>query len=330
MVLSNCHLRQKSSSWDQVLVTHFYTGEVHSSPVVGSLGLLMGLLCGSFLNVCIDRLPRGESVVSPGSHCDNCGRHIRWFDNVPLLSFFLLRGKCRYCEAAIRWRHPAVELATGIWFLLGALPLSQGVFWTDAAFRLVIHQAAFCSLGFFLIGLAVTDWQHQRLPNALVFPGMALGFFLVCTDAMFLGENDYNLVLQRKINLNAAGSGRSTGNIFLTGPEHLVYGRLLAVVSCFLLLFTIRGVYRAVRKRDGMGLGDAKLLAMIASFAGFAPAMLSFFLGTLFASVYGLVLLGRRRASGLTRLPFGSFLAVGGLLAALTGESLLNWYLHLF
>ncbi|MGI4855038.1 MAG: prepilin peptidase [Janthinobacterium lividum] len=303
---------------------------MHLLPVVGLFGLFIGLLCGSFLNVCIDRLPRGESIVSPASHCESCGMGIRWFDDIPVLSYLMLRGRCRSCGARIGWRYPAIELVTGVWFLLGSLPLADAVLWTDAAFRLFIHQFAFCGLGFFLIGLAVIDWRQQRLPDALTIPGMMLGFFLVGSDAMFLREDEFNLVLQRKINLNAAGSGRSTGNIFLTGPEHLVYGRLLAIIVCFLLLFTIRAIYKAVRKRDGMGLGDAKLLAMIAAFLGFAPAMLSFFLGTLFASVYGVVQLARRRASGVTRLPFGSFLAAGGLLTALVGESFLDWYLRLF
>ncbi len=247
-----------------------------------------------------------------------------------MLSFLSLRGRCSTCGALFSWRYPAVELGTAIWFALGALPLTGAVPWTDSFFRLLIHQAAFCALGFFLIGLMVIDWQHQRLPDAMTIPGMVLGFFLVCTDAIFLGDNDYNLVLQRKININAAGSGRSTGNIFLTGPEHLVYGRMIAVIACFMLLFAIRAMYRTLRKRDGMGLGDAKLLATIASFAGFLPAMLALFLGTLFASVYGVAMLIRGRASGLTKLPFGSFLALGGLLTALTGEWILKWYLQLF
>ncbi len=292
--------------------------------------LVFGLLCGSFLNVCIVRLPAGESVVSPRSHCRSCGRQLRWYDNIPLLSFVALRGRCRDCGARFGWRYPAVEFAVALWFALGVLPLLGAAPWSDSFFRLLIHQISFCALGFFLIGLMVIDWVHQRLPDALTLPGTVLGFLLVCTDAIFLGNNDYNLVLQRKININAASSGRSTGNVFLTGPEHLIYGRLLAVIACFLLLFTIRAVYRALRKRDGMGLGDAKLLAMIGCFIGFAPAMLAFFTGTLLASLYGVVTVARGRGTAVTRLPFGSFLAVGGLAAALAGTPVLHWYAGLF
>lgn len=287
------------------------------------------MLVGSFLNVCIARLPQGGSVVAPRSHCDACGHPVRWYDNVPLLSFMLLRGRCRDCHAAIGWRVLVVEVLTGCWFALGSLPLMAPAPWSDAFFRVLLSQLAFCALGSLLIALAFIDWQWQRLPDVLTIPGIILGLLLTCTDAMFLRENEYNLVLHRTVNINAAGAGRSTGNIFMTGPEHLVYGRLLSVIACFLLLYCIRAAYRAVRKRDGMGLGDAKLLAMIAAFLGFAPALLSVFAGTLLATIYAVALLAAGRATSTTRLPFGSFLAAGGMLAALAGAPLVNWYLGL-
>lgn len=302
-----------------------------SPALILALAFLSGLLFGSFLNVCILRLPLDESLVSPRSRCPTCGHPIRWYDNIPLLSYGLLRGQCRDCGAAISRQYPAIELALGVWFAVCFLPLTRyAVISTDDLIRLFIHQLTACALGFFLIGLAVIDWRHHRLPDTLTIPGILIGLLLVCSDAIFLGPNDYNLVLQRTININAAGSGRSTGNVFLTGPEHLVYGRLVAVAACFLLLFSIRWLYRLVRKRDGMGLGDAKLLAMIASFIGLAPAILAFFAGTLFAAVYGMVLLLRRRATAATHLPFGSFLAAGGLIAVLVGTPLVDWYLALF
>lgn len=302
-----------------------------SNAVAAVSGATFGLLTGSFLNVCISRVPAGLSVVSPRSHCEGCGQPLRWYDNVPVLSYLLLQGRCRDCKAGIGVRHLLVELFAGFWFVLGALPLFHvPAPWSDAFFRLAIGQLVFCIIGCLLVTLLVIDWQWQRLPDALTLPGIALGLLLVCTDAMFLPENSYNLVLQRKVNLNAAGSGRNTGNIFMTGPEHLIYGRLLAVLGCFLLLYLVRTAYRALRKRDGMGLGDAKLLAMIAAFLGFAPALLSLFVGTLLATVYGVALLVRRRGTAVTRLPFGSFLAVGGLLAALAGGPLVEWYLGFF
>ncbi len=296
-----------------------------------ALAFLAGLLFGSFLNVCIVRLPADESVVSPRSRCPACGHPIRSYDNVPLLSYVLLRGRCRDCGVAIAWQYPAVELAMGLWCAVCSLPLTRyAAVSGDDLIRLVIHQVAACALGFFLIGLGVIDWRHHRLPDTLTIPGMLMGLLFVCSDAIFLGPNDYNMVLQRTVNINAAGSGRSTGNVFLTGPEHLIYGRLVAVGACFLVPYFIRWLYRRIRKRDGMGLGDAKLLAMIASFIGFAPAIFAFFVGTLVASIYGTVLLLQRRATSLTRLPFGSFLAAGGMIAVLAGTPLVDWYLSLF
>jgi leader peptidase (prepilin peptidase)/N-methyltransferase len=119
------------------------------------------------------------------------------------------------------------------------------------------------------------------------------------------------------------------GDVFLSGTEVLVFGRLLAIAGAFLLLFAVRALYKAIRKREGMGLGDAKLLAMIAAFLGFWPAMLALFVGIVTAAVYSLYLLARRRADGLTRLPVGSFLAAGGLLVAVFGPPLIAWYTSL-
>ncbi len=298
--------------------------------LIALCGTVLGLLVGSFLNVCISRLPQGGSVVAPRSRCESCGHPIRWYDNLPVISYLLLRGRCRDCQRAIGRRHLLVEVVTACCFAMGSLPLSTApAAWSDGFIRLLLHQVAFCILGSLLIALAVIDWQWQRLPSVLTVPGILAGFLLTCTDALFLRENEYNLILHRKVNINAAGAGRSTGNIFMTGPEHLVYGRLLSVVVCFLLLYLVRAVYRWVRKRDGMGLGDATLLAMIAAFLGFAPALLALFAGTLLATFYAVVLLLRGRASAATRLPFGSFLATGGMLAALAGAPLVEWYVGL-
>ncbi len=296
-----------------------------------AFAFLAGLLFGSFLNVCIARLPTGESVVKPRSRCTGCGHAIRWYDNIPLVSYALLRGRCRDCGTAIAWRYPAVELATGLWFVLCFVPVVHRLSLpADALIPLVLQHLGECVLGFLLIGLMVIDWKHHLLPNALTYSGIFLGFLFICFQAIFLGPDEDSVVLNHAPNINAANSGHSTGNIFLTGPEHLVVGRQLATLGAFLALYLIRVLYRAVRKRDGMGLGDAKLLAMIAAFIGFAPAMVALFLGVLLASVYAVVLLARGKAYAATRLPFGSFLALGGLVAALTGTRFVESYLALF
>ena len=307
-----------------------YTASVSAAPILG-FAFLLGILLGSFLNVLIVRLPADESIVTPRSRCNACGHPIRWYHNLPLLSYALLRGNCRDCGTRISWRYPAVELAAGLWFSLAALPLTDTAGITgDHLLRLIAHQAGIAALGFLLIGLMVTDWREYLLPDTLTFPGIFAGLFFACCEAMFLGPDEGDILLRHTVNINAANAGRSPGNIFLTGPEHLIFSRLFAASVAFLVLYLVRLAYKTLRKRDGMGLGDAKLLALIASFLGLELAALAFFAGALLASVYAVALLARRRAGLATRLPFGSFLAAGGLLAAAEGQRAVDWYASLF
>jgi leader peptidase (prepilin peptidase)/N-methyltransferase len=302
-----------------------------------SLGLLLGLLLGSFLNVCISRLPAHQSIVSPRSHCPACGHTIRWYDNIPLLSWLLLRARCRDCKAPIPWRYPAVELLTGLWFSLAGARLwlafhaptgSPGSFLPVQT----VDAVSFAILGFLLLGLLVMDWQTHRLPDAFTLTGIALALFLVCVQAIFLapGEGDIVLNSSRQLRLSSPGSFAAQGNVFLTGPEALVFGRIAAVCIAALILLAVRWSYQRLRGREGMGLGDVKLLAMIAAFLGLSGALLALFAGVLAAALYGLALLALRRATAASKLPFGSFLAAGGLFAALFGPGLLAWYGSLF
>jgi leader peptidase (prepilin peptidase)/N-methyltransferase len=300
---------------------------------------LLGLLFGSFLNVCISRLPEHRSVVKPRSHCPKCLAPIRWYDNVPLLSWVLLAAKCRSCKGAIPWRYPAVELATGLWFALalalslGAVNAAQGdrirQVVTGGGYTLIAcNGVALAILGFLLIGLLVMDWQTHTLPDAFTLTGIAVGFCFVCVEAIFLppGQGDVHVSPNISLRMSSPGSFASQGNVFLTGPEHLVYGRLLAICVAAAIPWVIRALYKAVRKRDGLGLGDIKLMAMIAAFLGFAPAMLALFLGVILGAVYGVILLARRRATATSQLPLGTFLCIGGLVAALLAEPMLAWY----
>ncbi|HLI76314.1 MAG TPA: prepilin peptidase [Acidobacteriaceae bacterium] len=296
--------------------------------------ILLGLLLGSFLNVAIYRLPRGESLASPRSHCPACGETIRWYDNIPLLSWILLRGRCRHCHAPISWRYPAVELATAVWFLLAYLATHRAILADFAAAgpdhtaRLLLDGVGVSIAGFLLIGLAVIDWQTQTLPDALTLTGTAIGFFLTCVQAVFLrtGEGDIHLHPRSNMRLQSPGSFAARGDVFLTGTEALVLGRVAAILAAAGLLLLIRATYKALRGREGMGLGDAKLLGMIAAFLGFGDAMLAFFLGMIACAGYAVVLLARGRATAATKLPLGSFLAAGGLVTALLGEAVLTWY----
>ena len=294
----------------------------------------LGLLFGSFLNVCIARLPHGGSVVRPRSHCPHCLETISWYDNIPLLSWILLAAKCRHCKGAIPWQYPLVELGTGLWFALSA-GLLQHALTTgvplpspDQAIRLILSGVGVMLLGFGLIGLIVMDWQTHTLPDAFTLIGALAGFLLVCAQAVFLkpGEGDIHFSPRSSMRLSSPGSFAARGDVFLTGTEAMVMGRIAAILAAAGVLLLIRALYKALRGREGMGLGDAKLLAMIAGFLGFGDAMLSFFLGMIACSIYAIYLLARGRATTMTKLPLGSFLAAGGLVTALLGEAVLTWY----
>jgi leader peptidase (prepilin peptidase)/N-methyltransferase len=296
---------------------------------------LLGLLFGSFLNVCIARLPHGESIVKPPSHCPNCKHSIRWYDNIPVLSWLILRTRCRDCNQRISVLYPLVELTIGIWFSFVTLDFFLPVLFDWVAsdqpfhFERLLSAISIAILGFLLIGLLVMDWQSLRLPDAFTLTGTAIALFLLCTQAIFLGPTEDQVVLHSPDPIRAAMAA-SHGNVFLTGPEALIGGRLVAILAAAGILLAIRAAYKLLRNREGMGLGDVKLIAMITAFLGFWPAILALFLGTLAASFYAAILLAMRRANRLTRLPFGSFLALGGLAAALFGPALIAKYTSLF
>ena len=185
-------------------------------------------------------------------------------------------------------------------------------------------------LGFLLIGLMVMDWETMILPDAFTLTGIAIALFLVCLQAIFLspGEDEVHLT-KHSLHLTSPGGVTDHGNLFLTGPESLIFGRFAAVCGAALVLLLVRWVYKAVRHREGMGLGDVKLIAMIAAFLGFWPAILSLFVGTLAAAFYGALLLIRGKAGAASKLPFGSFLCLGGLVSALYGNRLIDMYIAL-
>lgn len=299
----------------------------------------MGLVVGSFLNVCISRLPRQESIIQPRSRCPSCHHPIRWRDNIPLVSWILLRGHCRDCGGRISARYPLVELATALWFALQAARLytvilfystDQSLTGSSNAVFAICANLSIAVAGVFLIGLIFTDWQTGLLPNSLTWPGIFVGLLFVCVQAILLGPGEGQILLTpNSPKLTSAGATADPGNVFMTGPEALIMGRVAAVAGAALLLFAIRKLYKLLRHREGMGVGDIKLLAMITAFLGFWPAMLSLFLGAVGASLFGLYGTMRGHLDRSSKLPFGSFLGAGALLAAQVGDRLLDAYFRL-
>jgi leader peptidase (prepilin peptidase)/N-methyltransferase len=286
--------------------------------LIAAFVALLGLAFGSFLNVCIARLPRHASIVRPGSRCPKCGMAIRVRDNVPLLSWLLLRGKCRACGWRIPWRYPAVEAATAALFLLCFFQFGLTV--------VGVGMAVLCLL---LLGLAVMDAETMRLPDAFTWPGIGLG---ILYSGLLLGvarqfPGSFRLLPGLTLGVSAAGPHFSYARAGLVAAVLSGIWALLAGLG----ILAIRWVYWLVRGKEGMGLGDAKLLAMIAAWLGPALTGLTMFLGVMGASVVGLLVvgLGRKKAQA-ARLPFGTFLCAAAIYAAFAGEPILEWYLRFF
>ena len=268
------------------------------NPITAIFVALFGLAFGSFLNVCIARLPRRQSIASPGSRCPSCGAAIRVWDNIPLLSWIVLRGRCRSCRWHIPWRYPAVELATTALFLLCYL-----------RFGLTYRGIGMDILCFLLLGLAVMDAETLTLSDWFTIPGILIG-------------------------IGYAAIFPNGGGLF-----HLWNAASSALFACGAALFilVLRWIYYFARRVEGMGLGDAKLLALIAAWLGPPRTLLTFFLGVVTAAIVGLLLVafaqivarsGRSALAG--RLPFGAFLCVAALYSIFAGEPLIHWYLHFF
>ena len=226
------------------------------------LFFVFGLVFGSFFNVVIYRLPRGLSLVKPGSRCPHCGHELKAFELLPIFSFLWQKGRCRACKSAISWRYPVVELVTGLGFALVAW---HSVAWSDYVVGLVFFSA--------MVVLALIDLEHKVLPNVLTLPGVALGLLFALLN--------------------------------WTIP---LWPSLLGTLVGFGLLFAI-----ALISRGGMGIGDAKLMALIGSFFGWKAVFYILFGAALLGSVGGLIFLYVTKQGRKTPIPFGPSLAAAAL-----------------
>jgi leader peptidase (prepilin peptidase) / N-methyltransferase len=268
-----------------------------------ALCFILGLAVGSFLNVCIYRIPRGESIVFPRSHCPQCGKDIPAYDNVPLFAYLWLGGKCRFCKRPISIQYSLVELLTGFVFLGCALK------WDLASPAYV--NALFLSL---IVILIFIDYNHQILPNVITIPATLLGIVL----SFFQEKNFY----ADPISLNlAAIINRSNPAGILPWIGALV-GAAIGGGTLFLAAF----LYQLARKRQGLGMGDVKMMAMVGAFLGWRLAFLTIFIGSIAGSIIGLLLILFRGKTMQTKLAFGTFLGMGSLLAVFFGSALISWY----
>ena len=247
------------------------------------LAVVLGLSVGSFLNVCIYRLPRGDSLAYPPSRCPRCGKRLAWYDNIPVVSWLALRGRCRQCQAPISPQYPIIEALTAILAVVVVLMTPPGVL---LASRLIFTVM--------LIVLFMIDLEHQILPNVITLPGIVIGLgFSVFTPP---------------------------------GPIDSLLGALLGAG----ILYAIAAAYYALRKEEGMGMGDVKMLAMIGAFLGWRSVLLTLIMASFAGSVVGVAMMSLQRGGMKYALPFGTFLAIGAFIAMLVGEQMLAWYLGFF
>ena len=273
---------------------------------------VLGLVFGSFLNVCISRIPRGQSVVTPRSHCPACGAHIRWHDNVPFLSWIFLHGRCRDCGAPISPRYPAVELLTAI--LLVACYLWFGSTWSTVKFSI---------FSFLMVGLLFTDAETGLLPREFTYTGIVLGIAF-----SWIAPTDDSVT---RFVVNAYNWQLSTVQVSVVDS---VAGTL-AGASFF---FVASGLYFLMRKRQGMGGGDFALMAMSGAFLGLKLILLVTFVAPVMATIYALMLIVHDAGTGISvgemlrsgEIPFGVFISISSLAAVFFGEGVWRWYLGFF
>jgi leader peptidase (prepilin peptidase)/N-methyltransferase len=248
---------------------------IESWPYVLSAGIL-GLALGSFLNVCSLRWPEDQSVIRPPSRCPGCGERIRWYDNVPVLSWLILRGRCRRCSRRISAQYPLVELATGATW--------AWMVWTHGPGIEAARMALFVTI---LIGIAVSDARFYIIPDQFSVGGTILGVGLAALS-----------------------------------PALGLASSLLGAAVGFALLWFVAWAGEKAFKKEAMGGGDIKMMAMIGAFLGWTGVLLSLFLGALL----GVLIFGPVAYRTGRLVPFGIFLAAGALAASFWGQTLLDWY----
>ena len=256
---------------------------MHFESFLALYAILIGLALGSFLNVCIYRLPLKKSIISPSSSCPRCGARLRAYENIPIVSFVLLRGRCRHCKNPISWRYPVVEALIGLLSL--ALFTRYGFSYQYILFLLFVCL---------LVTVSFVDLDHQIIPDKLSFTGIALG-------------------------LAAA---------VLTG--HIAWhDSLIGIAAGYCALFLVEKGYKFITGKEGMGRGDAKMLAMIGAWLGWRALAFVVLVSSLAGALIGSVsLLLAGKALGV-RIPFGPFLSMGALIYLFFGRQLTAWYLGL-
>lgn len=271
------------------------------APAIDVFIICFGLIIGSFLNVCIVRIPEHKSIVLPSSACPKCGAKIRPYDNIPVASWLLLGGKCRDCKAPISPMYPLVELMTAL------------LFWgCYRAFGLTVDALKWAVFSAIVIVLVFTDLRERILPDVVNYTGFALGLAFSLVTKPSDGTAEW---LAR----HAFGFSPPLPLLSLTDA-------ILGAALGSGLLWAVSEVYFRLRGREGMGMGDVKMMLMVGAFLGFKRTLLTIFTGSLLGSVLGLAFILFRRKHSTYELPFGTFLGMAAVLVAFFGTPVVNWY----
>lgn len=266
---------------------------------------VFGLIIGSFLNVCISRLPQGKSVVTPSSRCPKCGKSIKPYDNVPVLSYLFLGGKCRACKTRISLIYPAVELLTGLLF-----------FACYVVFGNSIETAKWAAFSAILVVLILTDWRERLLPDMVNFTGLAIGLMI----SFFVRPQD--------------GTAFWIANrLFEFPPPAPVISFVDALIGASVgggVLWLVGEGYFRLRGREGMGFGDVKMMLMAGAFLGLRRTILTILLGSVLGAILGAIFILSSRKGSDYELPFGTFLGAAALLVVFLGTPVVTWYQSLF
>jgi len=271
---------------------------LESHVLLAVLAFLAGLLIGSFLNVCVYRLPRDLSVVRPRSYCPACEKQIAWYDNIPVASYLMLGGRCRHCGAKILRRYLMVELATAAAFALCVAALGP----TLPALKYAVFSAI-------LITLLATDLEERILPDEFTLGGAAVGIALAALVPIDSGVVTF--FLSNALGLRMASVAEALLSAWIAGGSIWLVGWL----------------YQKFRHREGMGFGDVKMIAMIGAFLGFQETLLTLILASVLGAVTGVAyVLISKKDMATYELPFGSFIGLAGLIVTLWGHVVRPWY----
>jgi leader peptidase (prepilin peptidase)/N-methyltransferase len=276
-------------------------------PVIGYVVAgVFGAVIGSFLNVVIHRVPLEESIVFPNSRCASCGGAIAFYDNIPVLSWVMLRAKCRRCKERISIRYPAVELLTAALFV--------GVAWHTGLSAALPFDLVFVSA---LVALLFIDAEHMILPNVITYPGIAFAVIARIAIPYLTGTPHFDDIPSLQ---HGALADMPIWVVSLAGG---LIGALIGGGSLWLMGWT----WEKLRGIEAMGLGDVKMMFMVGAYLGWRLTILTIFVGVLTGSVIGIMLMARKGERNMQMLlPFGVFLGLGAVAALLFGAPLVEWY----